>query len=369
MNVPLAPAQRRLASGMAPGLFALATAVPAHCIDQMAVRERARAHFGPRTGIFQHLEPVFANARIETRYTSQPLDWYLQPHGFEEKTAIYVEHALALGRLAAERALVAADLSPAEIDAIVCVSSTGVMTPSLDARLMNVLPFGPRTIRLPIFGYGCAGGVLGLSRAVDLARSRAGTRVLLVVVELCSTAIRHDRWAPSNIVATALFGDGAAAAVICNPVDGDQSTAPIATLGLAGEHTWRDTLEIMGWRVDGVGFDVIFHSSIPTLIAERYPEALASFLTANNLSLADVDRVCAHPGGVKVIEALEDVFGYQRGALNAEREILRDYGNMSAPSVLFVLERALKRGLRGSAVLSALGPGFTASFLALEASA
>jgi alkylresorcinol/alkylpyrone synthase len=362
MDMPSSSAALRRTATADAALLALATAVPPHRIDQAAVRDSARAYFGARTGIFEHLEPVFANARIETRYACQPFEWYLQPHGFEEKTAVYTENAVALGRAAAEEALAAVQLSPGDIDAIVCVSSTGVMTPSLDARLMNLMDFRPDTIRLPIFGYGCAGGVLGLSRAADLARSRPGLRVLLIVVELCSTAIRHDRWAPSNIVSTALFGDGAVAAVIAGP-PGDRETADaIATLGVAGEHTWRDALDIMGWRVDGIGFDVIFHSSIPTLIAERYPDALARFLAANGLSLADVNRVCAHPGGVKVIEALEDVFGYGRGALDAERAVLRDYGNMSAPTVLFVLERLIRDRQRGDVLLSSLGPGFTAAF-------
>jgi alkylresorcinol/alkylpyrone synthase len=118
----------------------------------------------------------------------------------------------------------------------------------------------------------------------------------------------------------------------------------------------------MGWRIDGLGFDVIFHSSIPTLIAERYPAALVEFLSTNDIAVGDIDRVCSHPGGVKVIEAVEDVFGYPRGALDAERVVLRDFGNMSAPTVLFVLDRLIRDGLRGDILLSSLGPGFSAAF-------
>jgi alkylresorcinol/alkylpyrone synthase len=344
--------------------MSLVTAVPPYKIEQAAVQASARAHFGPKTGIFDHLEPVYANARVEMRYTCRPFGWYLSPHDFEEKTAVFTEEALALARRAGEGALAAAGLTAPDIDAIVCVSSTGVMTPSLDARLMNVMPFRSSTVRLPIFGYGCAGGVLGLSRAAEIAAARPGRRVLLIVVELCSMALRHDRWAPSNIVATALFGDGAAAAVICSegPGAGELPAPPLAHLGEAGEHTWRDTLEIMGWRVDGLGFDVIFHSSIPTLIAERYPAALDEFLSANDLGMDDIGRLCSHPGGVKVIEALEQVYGYDRGTLDAERDVLRDFGNMSAPTVLFVLDRLIRNGTRGDILLSSLGPGFSAAF-------
>jgi len=345
-------------------LVSLATAVPKHKIAQDEARASARAYFGTKTGIFEHLEPVFTNAQIDTRYACQPFDWYLQPHDFGEKTALYTEHALALGLEVAEKALADAGLGAEEIDAIVCVSSTGIMTPSLDARMMNLLPFRRDTMRLPIFGYGCAGGVLGLSRAAQLAQSRPGMRVLLIVVELCSMAIRHDRWTPSNIVATALFGDGAAAAVIesDDPDASSEQPGGLGTIGVGGEHTWQDTLDIMGWRVDGLGLDVIFQYSIPAVIAEDYPAALFGFLGRNGLTLKDIARPCCHPGGVKVIDALEDVLGYQRGTFDAERSVLRDYGNMSAPTVLFVLDRLARCGTKGPLLLSSLGPGFCAAF-------
>ena len=192
----------------------LVTAVPDHVLPQERVRDTAKAYFGTRTGLFDYLEPVFVNARIDTRYACQPFEWYLEPHDFGEKSRLYAEHATALSRVAAERALAAAGLVPEDIDAIVVVSTTGVVTPSLDARLMNLMPFRRDTMRLPIFGLGCAGGVLGLSRAAQMVRSQPGMRCLLIVVELCSMAIRHDRMTPSNIVATALFGDGAAAVVL-----------------------------------------------------------------------------------------------------------------------------------------------------------
>ena len=364
MNAPFTAIARDTLTATGARLLSLATAVPKHKILQDDVRASAKAYFGAKTDIFEHLEPVFANAQIDTRYACQPFEWYLQPHDFGEKTALYTEHAIGLGLEVAEKALVAAGLVAADIDAIVCVSSTGIMTPSLDARLMNLLPFRRDTLRLPIFGLGCAGGVLGLSRAAQLARSRPGMRVLLIVVELCSMAIRHDRWTPSNIVATALFGDGAAAAIIES--DGGAvaggGQAGLGTIGVGGEHTWQDTLDIMGWRIDGLGLDVIFQYSIPAVITEDYPAALFGFLGRNGLTLADVARPCCHPGGVKVIDALEDVLGYRRGDFDAERSVLRDYGNMSAPTVLFVLDRLARGGTKGPLLLSSLGPGFCAAF-------
>jgi alkylresorcinol/alkylpyrone synthase len=345
-----------------PVLRALVTAVPKFVLRQDYVRDNAKAFFGPRSTLFEHLEPVFGNASIETRYACQPPEWYLTPRDFGEKSASFAEHATALGLEVATRALDEAGLEADEIDAIVTVSSTGIMTPSLDARLMNLLPFRRDTIRLPVFGLGCAGGVLGLTRAAQLARSRPGMRVLLIVIELCTMAIRHDRMTPSNIVATALFGDGAAGAIVESGEGADGEVPALGTIGVGGEHTWRDSLDIMGWRVDNLGLDVVFSYSIPTVVTEDYPEALTGFLARNGVALKDLARSCCHPGGVKVIEALEDVLRLERGALDIERGVLRDYGNMSAPSVLFVLDRIRQTGIEGPVLMSSLGPGFSAAF-------
>ena len=350
-------------------LMSLVTSVPPHVLRQERVRDTAGAYYSQRTGLFEHLEPVFMNAKIETRYACQPFEWYLQPRDFGEKSRLYAEHATALSLEAARKALEGAALTPQEIDAIVVVSTTGIVTPSLDAWLMNLLPFRRDTMRLPIFGFGCAGGVLGLTRAAQLAASRPGMRCLLIVVELCTMAIRHDRASPSNIVATALFGDGAAAAVVesGDPAMPDGSARPVlGTIGAGGEHCWLDTLDIMGWRVDGLGLDVVFHNSIPQVVADEYPAALAGFLLRSGLARADITRPCCHPGGVKVIEALEQVYGFAPGELDVEREVLRDYGNMSAPTVLFVLERLIRNRQTGQVLLSSLGPGFTAAFQMLE---
>src|SRR5579871_5677796 len=181
-----------------PRLLALATAVPPNAIPQAAARESVREYLRGRTGIFDALAAVYTNAEIDTRYAAEPLEWYLSPRTFAEKCDSYARNATAIARDLAERCLSEAGLEASDIDAIVCVSSTGVLTPSLDARLMNLLPFRRDTVRLPIFGLGCAGGVLGLSRAAEMAAARPGRRVLLIVVELCSLAVRHDRFAPSN---------------------------------------------------------------------------------------------------------------------------------------------------------------------------
>jgi alkylresorcinol/alkylpyrone synthase len=244
---------------------------------------------------------------------------------------------------------------------VVTVSSTGIATPSLEARVAGRLGFRSDISRVPVFGLGCAGGVTGLSLAGRLAQARPGSVVLMVTVELCTLACRLDELTSANIVAIALFGDGAAACVV------RAGGVGLAEIEAAGEHTWPDSLDIMGWNVDPLGFGVIFDRSIPTFAEANLRPAMQGIVERMGLSLADVDRFVCHPGGSKVIEALEKSLDLGQGALTFEREVLSDHGNMSAPTVIFVLERALAAKTRGRLLLTSLGPGFTASCLSLAA--
>lgn len=338
-------------------LHAVATAVPPHRLDQQRAGLMARGLFGP---VIDRLGPIHANAGIETRWFCTPPEWHLRPHDWHERSALFVEHAQALAEQAIGRCLQRADISVNQIDGIVAVSTTGVCTPSLDALLIERLGLRPDVARLPVFGLGCVGGVLGLARAAALAQSLPGRRILLVVVELCGLTFRPQEHSPANMVATALFGDGAAAVLLSTEADGPAVTA-------SGEHTWPGSLDVMGWRVEADGFGVVFSRDIPPLIARRYRPALDGWLDRVGLSLADFDGFCCHPGGAKVVAALEQALDLPEGALATERAVLRDYGNMSAASVLFVLERAMAAPLPRRTLLTALGPGFTAGFLALEA--
>jgi alkylresorcinol/alkylpyrone synthase len=342
-----------------PRLAAIATAVPPYRLDQSNVVERVERMFG-RSPDFERLIAVYANSGIHNRYSVVPLDWFDAPHGWTERNRAYLDGALDLIEAAAGHALDRAGIEPDEIGAIVTVSTTGIATPSLDALLMERIRFARTVQRLPIFGLGCAGGALGLARAAALATAMPDKPVLLVVVELCTLQFRRDDLARSNIVATALFGDGAAACVLrC----GGSGPAIIAT----GEHAWPDSLDIMGWDVADNGLRAVFSRDIPRLITARLGEVVRDFLRRHGLSLADIDRFVCHPGGPKVIEACEAVFGLSAGALGDERRSLAEYGNMSAASILFVLERVLAEPHRRwrQALMTAFGPGFSAGFVVL----
>lgn len=307
------------------------------------------------------LSAIFGNTEIEQRHSCVPLEWYLEPHGFGERNSLYLEHAEALLLEASERSLLEARLDPSEIDMIVTVSSSGIATPSLDARLMERLPFRRDVARLPVFGLGCAGGVLGLARAAAMAQAMPGANVLLLVVELCGLTFRHADRSKSNVIAAALFGDGAAGAVISTDGDG-----PVLTGW--GEHTWPQSLDVMGWDVTDDGLSVLFSRDIPHLIQSRYGQALDEFLNKMGLGRQDIDLYVPHPGGAKVLDAMEAVLDLPAGALQQAREVLRLHGNMSAVTVLFVLRQVMRTAgsAQRRALLSSLGPGFTAAFAVLE---
>ena len=344
----------------AAALLSVASAAAPYVLTQGDVVAFARHMFSDRFRDFERLAPVFDNAGIDTRQSVRPIDWFYDNRDWAERTAAYLEGAADLFVAAAHKALDLAGLTAAQVDTIVTVSSTGIATPSLEARVLDRMGFRADVARVPVFGLGCAGGVTGLSLAARLAQARPGQVVLFVTVELCTLAFRLDELTSANIVATALFGDGAAACVLRA---GD--AAPMMIEG-AGEHTWPDTLNIMGWDIDPQGFSVIFDRAIPPFATANLGPAVDGILAGMDLRHGEVDRFVCHPGGAKVVLALEEALGAQPGALDHERAVLRAHGNMSAPTVLFVLERALAAGAAGRLALTAVGPGFTASCVALK---
>lgn len=345
-------------------LLGLATALPPYVVKQTEAKATARELFAGRKALFDRLQGVFDNAGIEQRHTVAPLDWYAGDHRWESRNALYLEASEALLLEAASKAIAASGLRPADIDGVVCVSTTGIATPSLEARCGPRLCLRGDVRRVPVFGLGCAGGVSGLATAARLAAAEPGTRWLFVCIETCSISIRLDSDDPAALVATALFGDGAAAAVVST-----EGAGAAATITAAGERLWPDTLGIMGWRVEDPGFAVVFDRAIPPFVRAELAEAVGSMLDEFAVPWSQVDRLCSHPGGAKVVEAIETAMQLEPGSLDVEREVLRDHGNMSAPTVLFVLERLLQRGLPERTLLTAFGPGFTCAGMLLERAA
>ncbi|MGE0565300.1 MAG: type III polyketide synthase [Pseudolabrys sp.] len=343
-------------------ILGLATAVPPYRLDQRDVTDRALRIYAPVVERFPQLVDVFVNAGIERRYSVRPIDWFEQPHDWRDRNDVYLDGAQALFAQATRVALDHAELSPGDVDVIVTVSSTGIATPSLEARMMDTMGFRSDVMRVPVFGLGCAGGVSGLSIGARLARAKPGDVVLIVVVELCTLAFRADRNDKADVISSALFGDGAAALVLRAGEARDEGRAALY-VGRTGEHLWPRTLDIMGWSIDPAGFGVVLSRSLPRFVEERLAMPAREFAS----SIVGNGRYVFHPGGARVLDAVQAALGLSNEAVAAERSVLRDYGNMSAPTVLFVLDRVMQRGLAAPAVLAALGPGFTASFAALHA--
>ena len=347
----------------APRIVSIKTVVPQYRLAQDDFTSFGTKMFGGSLPRFEKLLKIYDTAGIETRYISVPLSFLEQEKSFAEKNNAYISSAIPLLREAAVGCLEAAGLEAGDIDMIVLVSSTGIAVPSLDARLMDELPFRRSVQRLPLFGFGCAGGVLGLGRAAACSLAQPGSRILFLVVELSSLTFCHGDRSMKNLIATALFADGAAAMVLTADCEDG--------LGISnwGEYTWPDTLGVMGWDLTSDGLNVVMSQSIPAIVQRHMRVATDNFLESTGLRIGDIDSFACHPGGTKVINALEEVFDLPQGHLAESRAILREYGNMSAATVIFILERILATcgpSGPGRGLMTSFGPAFCAAYLVTE---
>ena len=341
-------------------ILSVATANPKHRVSQREALERAKT-------IFPHLsrlEGLYSNAGIETRYSCEPYEWYQRPHGWEDRTRTFQRHALALLEEVSERAVAAAGLSFSDIAMLVVNTITGLAIPSLDAKLLNRLPFPSHIERLPIFGLGCGGGVAGLSRAARFAQGRPGANVLFLTVDLCSLCARPNDPSMAMFVSAALFGDGAAGVVLRSGAGAGSGGA--ARIRRVGEHCWRNSEHIMGWDVKEDGFGVVLSPELPGLMRTELRPAIDGFLRRHSLPLDSFRGFLLHPGGRKILETAEEALEIERDKLAHSWAVLREYGNMSSATALFVLQRAIDAGDRGPHLMAAFGPGFSAYFAAVD---
>jgi alkylresorcinol/alkylpyrone synthase len=340
-------------------ILSVATANPGFQLKQAEAAERARK-------IFPHLKalwPLYDNTGIEVRYNCEPIEWYLKPHSWEERTAAFHKHALGLMADVTLKAAEAASVELEAIDILVTNTVTGLAIPSLDAKLMNRIKLSPTVERLPIFGLGCGGGVGGLARATRLTHATDGAHVLFLTIDLCSLCLRVNDPSPAMFVSGALFGDGAAGVLMRNTKAGSCGGPRILAVG---EWCWPDTEHIMGWDIKDDGFGIVLSPELPSLMRKALAPALHDFLDKHGLRLSDFNGFLFHPGGRKLLETMEEVLTLDRRQLAHSWDVLRHYGNMSSATALFVLDRALRAGARGPHLLAAFGPGFSAYFVAVD---
>ena len=342
-----------------PKIRALATANPQYVMTVSDALHLGQTMFAEHFQNFERFAEAYTNAGIEKRHICVPLEWLFDNHQWKERSDLYLEAAVNLAEEAIRNCISKSGLSLDQIDGIVAVSSTGFATPSLDAHLCERLALRPNIKRLPIFGLGCAGGVSGLARTAELAKSTPGSNWLLVVVELCSLTFRaHDK-KKANIIATALFGDGAAAAIV-----GTNGIGP--SIVASGEHIWPASLRVMGWDIEDDGFGVLFNRDIPAIVRNELMIPLNAFLANHAKNISDIDTFIFHPGGAKVLNALDEKIQPSAPGFKHAREVMKNFGNMSAPTALFVFDEAISHGPLNNALMGALGPGFSASFVLME---
>ena len=343
-----------------PRLISVATAVPEFEITQdrvLAVLAQARGEELP-----SRLAAVLGNSGIDQRYIACEPDYYLKPRSWTDRANIYERTGTHLAQKVVEQALDKSGLNAADIDAILFVSTTGTMTPSIPSQLIATMGFQTSTQTIPIFGYGCAGGVLGLRLANDLAAANGGQNVLLLSLELCSLAYDYSQFDKKNMIATALFADGCAAAIL----SGRSELSGRPSFRAFSQKTWPGTRDMMGWEIGETGFDLVLARDIPRFVQRDFVPFCDQFLDGQGLNKSDLGEPACHPGGGRVVDALEEYFQPEISTIPATRDILKHYGNMSSPTVLFVLDRLLQNPVSKPILLTALGPGFTAALGILE---
>ncbi len=342
---------------------------PEHYYTQNTLLATAQQEWkSKRASILKPLEQFYTNVKVKGRYLAWPLERYKEPSTFEERNDAYIEMALELGEKTICDLLDQVQISPQEIDQLTTISTTGIAVPALDARLMNRIPFSRRMKRLPLFGLGCMGGAAAIARTADYLQGHSNEAVILFAVELCSLTIQRDDLSLANLVASGLFGDGAAAVLMV----GDDH--PLAQPGLprvidSQSQFFPETEHIMGWDVTNSGFKVLLSADIASLARSEVRPSMEAFLDKHGLTIADIDHWLVHPGGPKVIEALKDGLGLPDEAFALSWECLAEAGNISSASVLLILDKTMrdlqpKPGEYG--VLMAMGPAFSAELVLLQ---
>ena len=348
-------------------LLSLERYLPPHRYDQEVVTGWVREWLDS-AGSPARLLSVYASAGVRTRASVVPIEEVFHPGDFETQNGRYREIACRAGADVARRALESSSLDPAEIRMVVSVSCTGFMIPAVDAHVANALGLGPRLARLPITESGCAGGVVGLVRAADYLAAHPEHAVLLLALEFSSLTFQRWDRSPTNVVSTAIFGDGGAAAVLVGGRHSRAGKGPVRVRD-AESVFFPGTTHMMGFELRNQGLQIVLDKGLAPFVRRAIVPLVDGFLSHRGLSRADVTRFILHPGGRRVIEAMSEKLGLGPEDVAPIEDVLSEHGNMSSVTVLFVLDEILRRHrpARGSlGLLGAFGPGFAAELALLE---
>ncbi len=306
---------------------------------------------------------IFEGAGVDRRYSiMDPLEVFSNL-GFEERNDIYIREVKKLGRESLEKALHKANWQPTDLDFIITVSCTGIMIPSLDAYLINDLKMRQDIVRLPVTEMGCAAGISGIIYANNFLKANPGKRAAVVAVESPTATFQLEDFSMANIVSAAIFGDGAAC-VLLSSNENDMGPKILAE----EMYHFYDATHLMGFKMVNTGLQMILDKSVPEQIEAKFPEIIHPFLNKNNVSIEDIDHLIFHPGGKKIVQTVETLFGSLGKNIDDTKETLKLYGNMSSATVLYVLERFMeKTPAKGKlGLMLSFGPGFSAQRVLLE---
>ncbi|GAB3066280.1 type III polyketide synthase [Virgibacillus ainsalahensis] len=349
--------------------------IPEYELSQKEVKELVLEVFSDSQTHIKRLLPVFDNAAVQKRQFVVDKEWLKQNHSFKERNDLYQTYTKKLMLDAVDHCLTNKDYLKQDIpyeavDMIIFVSSTGIATPSMDVYLFNERPFREETSRMPLWGLGCAGGAIGLSRAFDWLTAHPDKTALIICAELCSLTFQKDDVKKSNLIGSALFGDGVSAVLAIGEASPLLSIHKKSTPKIiqSSSRTKKGSTSVMGWDVTNSGLEVVFSKSIPALVRSFWSGHIYSFLQAIGLNEEKIHSFIAHPGGKKVLDAMEGVVQTTRRKLMHPYNVLANHGNMSSATVFYVLKEAMKDDVNPNelSILSALGPGFSSELLLLE---
>ena len=306
---------------------------------------------------------LFEGAAVDKRYSIMDPEEVFTATSFEEKNNIYIREIIQLAEKSLKKSLEKANLKPTDIDYIITVSCTGIMIPSVDAYLINSLGMKQDIVRLPVTEMGCAAGVSGIIYAKNFLKSNPNKRAVVIAVEAPTATFQLEDYSMTNIVSAAIFGDGASS-VILSSYEEDKGPAIIDE----AMYHFYDATNMMGFKLVNTGLQMILDKEVPQKISDHFPAIIHPFLEKNNLTIDDIDHLIFHPGGEKIVQTVEALFGVLGKNIDDTKEVLRLYGNMSSATVLYVLERFMDRnpakGERG--IMLSFGPGFSAQRILLE---
>ncbi len=345
-------------------IVSVGSALPKHFYDQETLLAAFKQQWAERYFNLRRLEDLHRNVLVGGRHLSLPIEDYVSIENWGQANDHWIRVATELGGEAVLEALDGAGLAPSDVNAFYFVTVTGVATPSIDARLVNRLGLPPTVKRVPIFGLGCLAGAAGVARAADYLMGHPDEVAVLLSVELCSLTLQRDDLSVENLIASGLFGDGAAAAVLVG--GGREGNGPRVMDSRSSFYS--DTEPVMGWDVSERGFKVVLSAEVPEMVRRHLRHDVDAFLGDHGLDRSDIVVWVSHPGGPRVLEAMQEALELPEGALAGAWRTLREVGNLSSTSVLLVLKEALSspQPMGSWGLMSAMGPGFCSELVLLH---